>query len=270
MNAPDGKRRTRPYRIEVDYTVETRGPLHVGCGHGAGPIDRAMLRDANGLPFIPGSTIKGRTRLAAVRICRWMGLSVLEEPAGEERGERSPNGPAGIRDRDLPTRIFGCAWQRCTLRFGDARAELPSNSDAVAADEAARRGLRERAHGLREVRTSAGRARLLSITAHGSLYQTELAPPGLRLHGQVRGVLACTAPLVGSHPHEPLLLWLALRLMVQDGVGGNKSSGSGALALLEAESIAMKLDGAPFAPSEEEAAEVMEYLLLIEEQRAGA
>ena len=57
--------------IETTYALETQSPLHIGTGHGAGGLNRAMIRDRRGLPYIPGSTIKGRVRFATVRICEW-------------------------------------------------------------------------------------------------------------------------------------------------------------------------------------------------------
>src|SRR5262249_3982368 len=43
-------------------TVETRTPLSLGTGLGAGLYDTALVRDANGLPAIPGTSIAGVLR----------------------------------------------------------------------------------------------------------------------------------------------------------------------------------------------------------------
>lgn len=253
-------------RVEIAYTIETKGPLHIGTGHGAAGLHRAMLRDHNGLPYVPGSTIKGRARYAAIRICDWMGVSVLKDAVGDEGGGLTPNGPSGVRD--LPNRIFGCAWQRCTLRFGDARIDsswIAARPDEPHRSDAECRMLRDRAYGLREVRTGAARSRLLGTIRHGHLYQTEVAPPGVVLRGEVWGYLDCRPPPDGSTLVELLVLWLAIHLMVQDGVGGNKSAGSGALAWSPSKAIAMKVDGSVFAPDDGDVAAALGLLPLLEE-----
>jgi hypothetical protein len=195
-----------------------------------------------------------------------MGLSVRKDAVGDERGGRTPNGPSG--ERDLPNRIFGCAWQRCTLRFSDARTdptEIAARPDEPRLSEAERRMLRDRAHGLREVRTGAARSRLLGTIRHGHLYQTEVAPPGFVLRGEVRGYLDCRPPPDGSTLVEMLVLWLALHLMVEDGIGGNKSTGSGKLAWAPSGMIAMKVDGSSFAPKDDEVSAALGLLPLLEE-----
>ncbi|WP_437600238.1 RAMP superfamily CRISPR-associated protein [Sorangium sp. So ce590] len=252
-------------RVEITYAIHTKGPLHVGTGHGAAGLHRAMLRDHNGLPYIPGSTIKGRARYAATRICDWMGVSVLKDAVGDKRSGGTPNGPSGVRD--LPNRIFGCAWQRCTLRFGDARTDptwIAARPDEQRRSEAERRMLRDRAYGLREVRTGAARSRRLGTIRQGHLYQTEVAPPGVVLSGEVWGYLDCRPPPDGSTLVEMLVLWLAIHLMIEDGVGGNKSTGSGKLALAPSTTIGMKVDGGVFAPKDDDVAAALGLLPLIE------
>ena len=245
-------------RVEITYEVETMSPLHVGTGRGALGLHRAMLRDDHGVPYIPGSTIKGRARHSAMRICEWMGLPVLGDAAGSDAGGRTPNGPSA--ERDIPHRIFGSAWKRCTLRFSDARtapsmiAERPD--DPLRGDDE-RRFLRERAHGFREVRTGAARSRLLGTVSHRRLYQVEVAPPGLVLSGDVCGHLDCRGSSVDIERVEFLVLWLALLLMVEDGVGGSRSSGSGKLAWAKME---MRVEGDAFAPDEGDVAAVLGML----------
>lgn len=256
------------HRIEVVYAIETKGPLHVGTGQGAAGLNRAMLRDRDGLPYISGSTIKGRARFAAIRICDWMGMPVFKDAVADVRrgGAPSPNGPHG--KPDLPARIFGHAWSRCTLRFSDARTAAPIADPALGPTELS--VLRERAFGLREVRTAAARSRVLGTVSHGRLYRSEVAPPGLVFTGSIRGHLHCDDVQVSDFPYEILMLWLSLHLMIEDGIGGNKSSGNGKLAWSPSSGVTMKVDGAPFAPAEGDASEVLRLLPNLERERAGA
>lgn len=261
---------TRHY-VDATYAIETKGPLHVGTGHGAVGLHRTMLRDHLGVPYIPGSAIKGRARYSAMRICAWMGLPVIKDAVGHARGsvERSPNGPYG--KRDVLTRIFGCAWARATLRFSDARTDPPSVDDSPMCTPDSRL-LRQRAYGLRELRTGAARSRLLGTVSNGRLYQMEVAPPGLIFQGEIRGYLDGDEPAdcgkLVDYPLESLVLWLALHLMVEDGIGGNKSAGSGKLAWAMPERLVMKIDGIPFFPTEDEASAALGLLPAIEEARA--
>lgn len=250
------------HQILADYKLETTSPLHVGRGHGAAGVQRGMLRDEDGLPYIPGSTIKGRARYAMVRICDWMGLPVYRDAVADvpQLGGRSPNGPNGTPD--VPSRVFGHAWSRCTLRFEDARASRPE--PILAADEAHRRSMRERAHGLREIRTGAARSRLLGTVSNKRLYRAEVAPPGLVFCGRIGGPLDCVdvkenEKLV-DYPMEVLLLWLALHLMVTDGLGGSKSAGNGRLSWAPSGKLMMTVNGAPFEPSDDDAATVLQLL----------
>ena len=53
-----------PYRYEARLIVEANTPLAIGSGEGNMMTDRLVIRDINGLPFLPGSTISGVLRHA--------------------------------------------------------------------------------------------------------------------------------------------------------------------------------------------------------------
>lgn len=57
--------------IECTYRLQFGFPVSVFTGLGiAGLIDRTVMRNELGLPYIPGSTVKGRLRFFAERILR--------------------------------------------------------------------------------------------------------------------------------------------------------------------------------------------------------
>ncbi len=254
------------HTIAAEYAVETMGPLHIGTGQGVAGLHRAMLRDQHGLPYIPGSTIKGRARYAAIKICEWLNLSVSKDSVDDVRllGSASfrANGPAAALD--LPQRIFGTAWSRCTLRFTDARAAAPNRDPDT--DQSTQRRLLERGYGFRELRTGTGRSRLLGTVGQGLLYQSEVAPPGLIFRGEILGTLECME--LFDQPVEALVLWLALHLMVEDGVGGNKSAGNGKLAWAQTDRLKMKVDDQPFIPPSD--GDFSSILELASEAKGGA
>ncbi len=253
--------------IDAAYAIETRGPLHIGTGQGTAGLQRAMLRDQHGLPYIPGSTVKGRARYATIRVCEWLNLPVSKDSVADVRrpGSRPANGPRA--KRDLPERIFGTAWSRCTLRFSDARADPPA-LDPASDDPGVHRRLRERAYGLREVRTGAARSRLLGTVSQARLYRSEVAPPGLVFRGAVRGYLECHE--LDDQPVEALVLWLALHLMVEDGVGGNKSAGNGKLTWAPDGKIEMKVGGKLLVPPDDDTFSTVLELLGDIESGGGA
>lgn len=52
--------------ITINYQIEFFSDWHLGSGLSvAGDVDSAVLRDENGLPYIPGKTLKGLLRHAA-------------------------------------------------------------------------------------------------------------------------------------------------------------------------------------------------------------
>jgi CRISPR/Cas system CSM-associated protein Csm3 (group 7 of RAMP superfamily) len=60
---------------ERSYSLSFRAPVSIFTGLGiAGLVDRAVVRDAGGLPYIPGSSVKGRLRFFAERLLRSSGV----------------------------------------------------------------------------------------------------------------------------------------------------------------------------------------------------
>lgn len=60
--------------MELRLIVDFDSPLHHGSGYGlAGVVDRAVLRDAKGIPYLAGSALKGKFRYAASLILRSRG-----------------------------------------------------------------------------------------------------------------------------------------------------------------------------------------------------
>lgn len=56
---------------QYTYTLEFRAPLSIFTGLGiAGLVDRTVVRRGAGLPYVPGSTVKGRLRFFAERMLR--------------------------------------------------------------------------------------------------------------------------------------------------------------------------------------------------------
>lgn len=52
----------KQYRFLARIVIETKAPLNIGSGNKSIKTDSLVLRDVNGLPFIPGTTIAGLLR----------------------------------------------------------------------------------------------------------------------------------------------------------------------------------------------------------------
>ena len=52
--------------MDITYTIELFSYWHCGSGLSAGAdVDSLVIKDAKGMPFVPGKTIKGLIREAA-------------------------------------------------------------------------------------------------------------------------------------------------------------------------------------------------------------
>lgn len=70
-------------RLVFSGTLEAATPLHIGSGRPEveiGEVDMPILRDPSGQPYIPGSSLKGRTRAEAERIAKEEGMDVCSPP----------------------------------------------------------------------------------------------------------------------------------------------------------------------------------------------
>jgi CRISPR/Cas system CSM-associated protein Csm3 (group 7 of RAMP superfamily) len=86
---------------------------HHGSGFGlAGLVDRAVLRDCNGTPYLAGSAIKGRMRHAALRVQLADGERACEY--GDQSNVCMDGEPCAI------CTLFGSVYRSAQLAFSDA------------------------------------------------------------------------------------------------------------------------------------------------------
>src|SRR5689334_21675621 len=70
--------------MTLKLSIEFTAAVHHGSGFGlAGVVDRAALRDRQGIPYLTGSAIKGKFRWAALRILRSLGKLACGPPERE-------------------------------------------------------------------------------------------------------------------------------------------------------------------------------------------
>ncbi|HEC57018.1 MAG TPA: hypothetical protein ENI32_03935, partial [Candidatus Syntrophoarchaeum butanivorans] len=65
-------------RIIIDYEIWVRSDLHIG-GHDSGApgaVDMGVMKDVDGYPFVPGSSLKGVLRSEMERLLNGLGKHV--------------------------------------------------------------------------------------------------------------------------------------------------------------------------------------------------
>lgn len=98
-------------RLLIKGTIETVTPLHIGSGQSDlekfDKADMAIVKDNNGQPYIPGSSLKGKTRSEAERILKKeVGFNVCSPPDVRKMCGSTKSSPAEFC---LPCKIFGTA-----------------------------------------------------------------------------------------------------------------------------------------------------------------
>ncbi len=193
----------RPLQIKVD------GPLAVGTGFRRGLIQRTVEEDAQGYVYVPGSSIKGRTRRACEQIAQQLNLKVCHPP--------HPNGMDSAHENlCLICRVFGAPGKPAGLRWQDARL-LQEH----------RKAFQEMLEAQRYARTQVQLSRVIGSAAPGRLFTAEYTVEGLEFESNIEGWLPVT-PIAGDGAtggYELLLLLSGLQIV--NTLGGGNSRGAG-------------------------------------------
>jgi CRISPR/Cas system CSM-associated protein Csm3 (group 7 of RAMP superfamily) len=197
---------------EWTYTLKFRSSVSVFSGLAvAGLVDRMVMRNHKGLPFIPGSSVKGRWRFFAERLLQNGGL-----PADlmiHNSNEPSCNNP---KNRCTLCKLFGNPAFSSMLFVGQAELDksvkklfenlLKQNRNPVVHPDA-------------ELRPGTTISRITRTTLKDHLFFNEAVPP-VTFSGKliINGIL---------NDNEKKFLKASARLV--DRVGGRKSVGMGSL-----------------------------------------
>jgi hypothetical protein len=107
--------------IERTYTLTFRAPISIFTGLGiAGLIDRIAVRDVGGLPYIPGSSVKGRLRFFAERL-----LQIGSLPHSYMLRAKDQPLCKGVQNTCAVCRLFSNPSIPALLRIGQASALPP-------------------------------------------------------------------------------------------------------------------------------------------------
>ncbi|ACX52116.1 protein of unknown function DUF324 [Ammonifex degensii KC4] len=185
--------------------IEFEGMLHIG-GTGSPQllVDRTVVLDKEGWPYLPASTVRGRLRACLERLLKTLNQPVCSPPYPEFMC------PQGYPEENYcpACRLFGSPWRQGALYFRDFVLD-PKPGEAEIAE-------------LRLIRTGIGIDRRRNTVEEERLFFTEVVSPSagekeLRFVGEVE--LREDAP--------ELLGWLLASLRLVTHVGGQKSRGLG-------------------------------------------
>ena len=193
--------------------VEVDGPLAVNTGFRRGLIHRTVERDAQGLAYIPASSLKGRVRRACEQVARQVGLNVCRAPR--------PSGMCSAHKQRpcLVCRVFGSPGRGSGLHWQDARL-VQDYWNVFVGDEANRQAQFY-------TRTQVQLSRALGIAAYDHLFTSEFAIENLRFESAITGWLDITpiADEDATGGYELLLLLAGLQLVNTLGSGSSRGSG---------------------------------------------
>jgi len=189
-------------RLVFQGELEAITPLHIGSGKPEveiGEVDMPILRDPRGIPYIPGSSLKGRVRAEAERIARSMGMPVCNPP---DVKNMCGSLKSDVKEFCIACRIFGTAGKisvASKVKFRDAypktKVEQVLERTGIAID-------REK-----------------GTVARGALYTIEAVPAGT-----VFGLEIVAENLTDE---ELKLLLAALKSVEDSALGGSSTRGFG-------------------------------------------
>lgn len=196
------------HRIRLELEIPFSGGWRSGSGEGSNVVDRLIRYDARGMPFIPGSTVKGVIRESCEKLSRTLRFF---EPIDPHRTElKGSDAFIPLRKANSPVvRLFGNKYEEGGLFFRDARPKEP-------------------AYPLHYFRPRTRMNRRLGTVRDKHLFTTQYANP-MTLSTVISGFHRNLASLEQEHPPFAYALLIASIRMI-DRIGGDKSTGGGYLA----------------------------------------
>jgi CRISPR-associated protein Csx10 len=211
--------------MRIDYEIHFKESWRVGSGEAAGPfLDSVVRRDGHGLPFVPGTTLRGLVADALRVLCASLRVPACDGTVGRDDPSQAPGELCGVtRDGLCPLcALTGSPHRESELRWGAARVRLtaggreledPDARRALAREADGAPGLLTRSHPRTAIDRRSGRA------ADEKLFSLEEASPRLVLAGRLE-----SADEVASD-HLALLV-AALRWVRELGGGRRRGLGS--------------------------------------------
>jgi len=193
-------------RTIFEGEIETLTPLHVGSGRPElgeeRGVDLPVLRDVKDVPYVPGSSLKGKIRAEAERIARTLGYTICTPPDVADMC-----GSKATREEDLciMCKIFGTA----SVKGGISRASKVKFRDAYPSSSIE----------AMITRTGIALDRETGSVRPGALYTVEGVPKGT--------VFELEIVAENLTDEEKKLLKAALKSVEDSSLGGQSTRGFG-------------------------------------------
>ncbi|MGV3720921.1 MAG: RAMP superfamily CRISPR-associated protein [Actinomycetota bacterium] len=221
-------------KVQLTYTLSFETASHVGAGLGfARMVDELVVRagpargQGSRLPYVPGTTLKGRVRREVERLAAALQLRTHS---------RAPGGRVCKDAACLSCRLFGSTFRQGSLYFSEAFLD-PALVRAPSSDRFA----------LAQVRAGTRVERATRCVERKLLFSRENAGAGLVFQASVQGYLD---PRPGQESKLPLELWLLLAgLRSLEKVGGGRTRG---LGRCDIQLVSLEVDGALVSTAFEE------------------
>jgi CRISPR-associated protein Csx10 len=222
--------------VRIDYTIVFDRSWRIGSGEAAGRfLDSLVRRDGLGLPFVPGSTVRGLARDAVRQLAKSLAIEVCDGSLTRTDGQLGSLCGVGRESLCPLCAITGSPHQQSRVTWGPARLVLSSTGgpvetmrdrEALAGQAVLAPRLLTRPRPRTSIDSRSGRA------ADEKLFTLEESLEGLELAGSLD--LDSGLP-----PRDVSLLVAALRFIHE--IGGNRRRGLGACRL--------RIDRADLAPT---------------------
>jgi len=170
--------------LKITYLLEIHSAIRISTGVGeAGYLDNTIVRDRYGQAYIPGSSIKGKTRAATFRLAQAIGVNLLHA------AQDDPQGCIGHQPC-LVCRVFGSPHHQGGVLFGNA--VLVAEIQTALADldgESPRKGERPRAalHLGRQERSNTSLDRKRRVVLPERLFTFEAVDQPALFRGEIFG-----------------------------------------------------------------------------------
>ncbi|NNJ13659.1 hypothetical protein EKD04_025365 [Chloroflexales bacterium ZM16-3] len=204
-------------RIDVQYRLHFTSPFHFGTGLRAGLVHRAVARQRDGMPYVPGSTLKGVLRDQATQIAAVLGVAArTPHPLGDDDvGEFAPRS-------DIVARIFGSRVAPGEVFFDDALL-CAEDRDFLTIGNPRRPRL---AISPTEARTQVSMSRRTGTARRGLLFTSEYGVGQLSFDGGIYGHVP-RVPMVSAPERSYTLTLLLAAVFSLERIGANTSAGAG-------------------------------------------
>lgn len=190
--------------FKIELSIFPCSPFFTsGTGHSLPLADRTVMRDADGMPYIPASSIRGRARAYVERLLISAGEPVCRPPRQKNMCPHNLDVAKALLSQAqketlcVSCRIFGSVWHQSRVIFSDLKLKGEEASYTI--------------------RQMVSLDRRLNTAVPERLFSTEVfEPDGAVFSGIIEG-----------HLEQRELAWLIAGVLTISHIGGGKARGMG-------------------------------------------